>query len=78
MRISDNMTFDQVKDNIGKNRSDMADLQNKAATQKRVTKPSDDPVAASRVLATRIDLKGQSQYLKNINYAKSFLEYILT
>ena len=75
MRIADNMQFDQVTENLRKNRSDMADLQNKAATQKRVTKPSDDPVAASRVLTSRIELQGQNQYLKNLNYASSFLEY---
>lgn len=75
MRIADNMTFDQVRTNLTKNRSEMADLQNQAATQKRVTKPSDDPVSAARVLATRVDLSGNNQFLKNLNYAKSFLEF---
>ena len=75
MRIADKMAFEQVRLNLGKNRSQMADLQNQAATQKRVTKPSDDPVAASRVLSSRIELQGNNQYLKNVDYAKSFLEY---
>jgi flagellar hook-associated protein 3 FlgL len=75
MRIADNTRFDQVRDNLAKNRSDMSELQNQAATQKRVTKPSDDPVSAARVLASRVDLSGTNQFLKNLNYAKSFLEF---
>lgn len=74
MRIADSMTFDQVRGNIGKNRSQMSELQNQAASQKRVNKPSDDPVAASRVLQSRIDYSGDVQYIKNLNYAKSFLD----
>ncbi len=75
MRVADNNTFDQVRGNLSKNRSEMSELQNQAATQKRVTKPSDDPVAAARVLATRVDLSGNKQFLKNLSYAKSFLEF---
>lgn len=75
MRVADRMTFDQVNKNLAKNRSEMADLQNQAATQKRVNKPSDDPIAAARVLTTRIDLQGTQQYIKNLNYAQSFLEF---
>jgi flagellar hook-associated protein 3 FlgL len=75
MRIADKMQFEQVKSNVGKNRAQMSELQNQAATQKRVTKPSDDPLAASRVLSNRIDLQGNRQYVKNLAYAKSFLEF---
>lgn len=74
MRIADKMTYDQVRNNLLKNRSEMAELQNQAATQKRVTKPSDDPVAAGRVLKSRIDFEGNKQFIKNLNYAKSFLD----
>jgi flagellar hook-associated protein 3 FlgL len=75
MRIADKMQFEQVKSNIGKNRSQMAELQNQAATQKRVVKPSDDPLAASRVLSNRIDLLGNNQFSKSLTYGKSFLDY---
>src|SRR5690349_11991604 len=75
MRIADKMRYGQVDKNISKNRSDMASLQNQAATQKRVTKPSDDPLAASRVLSNRIDLQGNKQFTKSLGYAKSFLDY---
>lgn len=75
MRVADKMAYDQVNRAISKNRSEMADLQNQAATQKRVTKPSDDPVSASRVLGSRIELRGSEQYIKNLNYAKGFLDF---
>lgn len=74
MRVADNMTYEQVRSNIMKNRSEMSQLQNQAATQKRVTKPSDDPLASGRVLGGRIENLGQDQFLKNINYARSFLD----
>lgn len=75
MRIADKMGLDQVNANLGKNRSDMADLQNQAASQKRVTKPSDDPLAATRVLQTRTEIGAGKQFLKSIAQAKNFLEY---
>ncbi|XGC81339.1 flagellar hook-associated protein FlgL [Bdellovibrio bacteriovorus] len=75
MRIADKMAFNQVNQNLAKNRSDMADLQNQAATQKRINKPSDDPLASARVLAARTEERGNSQFIKNINNAKSFLEF---
>ncbi len=74
MRVADKMAYNQVNANIGKNRSEMHRLQDQAATQKRVTKPSDDPVAASRVLFARTEQRGNEQFVKNLNYAKSFLE----
>lgn len=75
MRIADKMQFNQTLQNVGKNRSEMSDLQNQAATLKRVTKPSDDPLAAARVLTQRTEQKGNEQFVKNINNAKSFLEF---
>lgn len=75
MRIADKMQFNQIQNNIQKNRSEMADLQNQAATQKRITKPSDDPLASARVLGQRTEERGNQQFVKNINQLKSFLEF---
>lgn len=75
MRIADKMQYNQVQKNISKNRTDMADLQNQAATQRRINKPSDDPLATTRVLASRTEEKTNAQFVKNINQAKSFLEF---
>lgn len=75
MRVADKMAFSQVTQNLSKNRSEMQDLQNQAATQKRVVKPSDDPMAAARVLVNRVDEKSNEQFIKSLNSAKSFLEF---
>lgn len=75
MRIADKMAFDQVDRNLAKNRSQMSELQNQAASQKKVTKPSDDPLSAARILSSKVDLQGNRQFAKNLNYAKSFIEY---
>lgn len=75
MRVADKMNFEQVKSSLSKNRAELADLQSKAATQKRVTRPSDDPVAASRVLSARTDITTGKQFIKSIEQARTFLEY---
>lgn len=75
MRVTDRMGQNQVTRNLQKNRSEMVNLQNQAATQKRINKPSEDPVAAARVLGTRSEDRGIQQFLKNINSARTFLEF---
>jgi flagellar hook-associated protein 3 FlgL len=75
MRIADKMQFNQVQQNTTKNRNEMYDLQNQAASQKRINKPSDDPLATTRVLGQRTEQRGNTQFVKNINNAKSFLEF---
>lgn len=75
MRVSNNMNYEQVKNSIGKNRGEMSELQNQAATQKRITKPSDDAVGTSRMLGVRTDKLGTEQFIKNLDVAKTFLNY---
>lgn len=75
MRIADKMAINQVNAGIQKNRADLTDLQNQAATQKRINKPSDDPLAATRVLSARTNVNSSQQFIKNINQAKNFLEF---
>ncbi|MCS6837628.1 MAG: flagellar hook-associated protein FlgL, partial [Bdellovibrionaceae bacterium] len=74
MRVTDRMNYDQVTRNLQKNRSEMSDLQSQAATQKRVTRPSDDPMASARILGMRSDDKMMQQFMRNIQHARSFLE----
>lgn len=69
------MAYNQVNQNLAKNRSEMADLQNQAATQKRINKISDDPNAAARVLAARTEESSNKQFIKNINNGKAFLDF---
>lgn len=75
MRVADKMNHTQVIDNLNKNRSDLSKFQNQAALQKRITKPSDDPLGAARILESRTELQGFDQYEKNILSTKSFIEF---
>jgi len=75
MRIADKMQFNQINQNVNKNRAEMSELQNQAATQKRLTKPSDDPMGSTSVLSARTEERGNKQFIKSINAARSFLEY---
>lgn len=74
MRITDKMIQTQAMKNIQKNRSDLAQLQNQAATGKKLTTPSEDPVGATKVLVNRTEQKNQEQFEKNIFQAKNFLD----
>lgn len=74
MRITDKMSQNQVLKNIQKNRSELAQLQNQAATGKKIATPSDDPSSAAKILTSRTDLKTNEQLEKNIFSAKMFLD----
>src|SRR6187402_262019 len=69
------MNYAKTKIALEKNRSEMSDLQTQAASQKRVNKPSDDPVGTTQLLSSRTDAKGIEQYLKNLDFAQSFLNF---
>lgn len=74
MRVADKMTYNHALNAIQKNRQDLLVHQNQAATQKRINKPSDDPLGAARVLEARTELAGYEQYKRNILSAKEFVE----
>jgi flagellar hook-associated protein 3 FlgL len=74
MRITDKMVNTNIINSVQKNRSEMNDLQNQASTQKKLTKPSDDPSSIGRVMTAKKEEKVAQQFIKDLNYAKSFLE----
>src|SRR3989338_3615638 len=74
MRVTDKMNQTQVLNNIQKSRSELATLQNQASSGKKITKPSDDPVGAAKVLANRTENKNLEQFDRGVNGAKLFLE----
>ncbi len=74
MRVTDKMNQTQILNNIQKSRSELSNLQNQAATGKKITKPSDDPVGSAKVLANRTENKNLEQYERGVQGAKLFLE----
>lgn len=75
MRVADKMNYNHALAAITKNRQEMLVQQNQAATQKRINKPSDDPIGSARILEARTEMAGFDQYKKNILSAKEFVEF---
>lgn len=74
MRIGDKAATGRIQSGINKNRSEMSNLQGQAASMKRITKPSDDPVGTMRVQSAKTDRSIGEQMLKNIHLAKTNID----
>ncbi len=75
MRIADKMALQQVQNSLSKNRSEMHHLQEQSSTQRRINKPSDDPLGATRVLNAKTEEKTQKQFIKSLQFATDFLNF---
>lgn len=75
MRVSDKMIYGQVNDSLNRGRGGLAESLERASSQKRINKPSDDPVATTRALTYKTDEQNIQQYQKILTHAKSHLEY---
>lgn len=65
MRISSNFGFLIFSTNLRKQQDDMARVYEQVSTGKRVNRPSDDPIAARRIMASREDIANIEQYQRN-------------
>lgn len=75
MRITNNMIMSNTKVNINGNKLNVNSLNNQMSSQKKISKPSEDPVVAIRALRLRSSLSQINQYYeKNIPDAESWLE----
>lgn len=73
MRLTENQKFSAAADNIFFSQSRYAELMEQASTQKRINKPSDDPVGTRAVLDYRKTLTSVAQYRRNVDVAKGWL-----
>lgn len=74
MRITQSMLSNNMMSNIGNNYERLATLQEQIATQKKFSKPSDDPVAAMMGISYRTNLNQVQQYTDNISEATNWLD----
>ena len=65
MRISTNMIYDQGLRSMSQNTSDLLNTQAQLSSGKRVTTPSDDPIAAAQAVAVSQDNSMNTQYAAN-------------
>ena len=75
MRITNQMMINSTMSNIQVNKNQLNTLDNQLSTQKKINKPSDDPIIAIRALRLRSSLDQVTKYLdKNIPDASSWLD----
>lgn len=75
MRITNTMMINNSLANIAVNKNQMNTLDTQVSTQKKINRPSEDPVIAIRALRLRSSLEEVTQYLdKNIPDANSWME----
>lgn len=75
MRITNRMMQNNALNNVGINKSQMTTLDTQLSTQKKINRPSEDPIIAIRALRLRTSLNEVTQYLeKNIPDANSWLD----
>ncbi len=73
MRITTNMVFDKACTNITANLDKYYRLQEQMFTQKRINRPSDDPVANTRAMNLLEILSHFGQFDRNIATAESYM-----
>lgn len=74
MRITNGMMVNSSLANIQVNKNQLNTLDTQLSTQKKINKPSEDPIVAIRALRLRSSLDKVTQYLdKNIPDADSWL-----
>lgn len=78
MRVTNSMMISNMMNNLNKSLSRMNKYQSQLATNKRITKLSDDPVGVIQSLQARINLSKTTQYKTNAEDAKSWLAYTET
>jgi flagellar hook-associated protein 3 FlgL len=74
-RVSENSSINSINYAVGKTKGRLEDLQLKGSTLKRVSKPSDDPIGNTELLAIRSQNIDAGQYLRNLSFAKTSLSY---
>ena len=73
MRISTVQIFNIANTSMAEASQALVDTQEQLSTGQRVLDPSDDPVAATKILSLTTELSTIEQYQNNINIAKNNL-----
>jgi flagellar hook-associated protein 3 FlgL len=74
MRITTSMVQRNVLSDLSSLQSSLAKTQAKAASQKEITRPSDDPFGTSRAMGIRSNIGANEQYIRNIEDAQGWMD----
>ena len=72
MRVSHRNIYSNVLGYMNRSLSNLVELNLQASSQKKINRPSDDPIGMSRVLSYRDSMASMTQYRKNIDTAKGW------
>ena len=73
MRVTSKMLTGSLLNNLNKNLNQLQVYENQVSSSVRVTKPSDDPIAAAKILKANSALNSQEQYDRNMEMASGWL-----
>lgn len=73
-RITSTMLSKNYLYSVSRNMNNIQTLQNQLSTGKEISKPSDDPYKASRIIRMYADIGANEQYNDNITDASNFLD----
>jgi len=73
MRVSQNMLYDNFIKYLNNSTTRLQELSLQASTQKKVNRPSDNPVGMARILNYRDSIQANQQYQANIDTATGWL-----
>jgi len=74
MRITTSMVQRNVLSDLITLQSALAKTQSKAASQKEITRPSDDPFKAAQAMGLRSSIGANEQYVRNIQDAQGWMD----
>ncbi|HEM48966.1 MAG TPA: flagellar hook-associated protein 3, partial [Caldithrix sp.] len=74
IRVSENMKFNTMVNNLFRVQDSYNEFMENMATQKKINRPSDDPIGMSRVLSLRKSKASVEQYSRNIDNCNSWIE----
>jgi flagellar hook-associated protein 3 FlgL len=74
MRITTSMVQRNVLSDLNTLSNQLAKTQAKAASQKEITRPSDDPFKASQAMGLRSSIGANEQYVRNIQDAQGWMD----
>ncbi|WP_031386168.1 flagellar hook-associated protein FlgL [Desulfonatronum thiodismutans] len=72
MRVSHRNIYANVLSYMNRSLSGLVELNLQASSQKKINRPSDDPIGMSRVLSYRDSMASMAQYRKNIDTAQGW------
>jgi flagellar hook-associated protein 3 FlgL len=75
LRVTQGMMSMQLLRNLGASMKRMDKMQEQMSTGRKINRPSDDPVGITYALRYRSEISANDQYQKNVDTAKSWLDY---